>query len=207
MIMRLMQVSLVVLALMAPPAFARKTQMVPSAEQNPRPAEGKALVVFFRASGYGGAIASSVYDAPDTGTTFLGIVRYKDKVAAQVEPGQHRFMVIAENADFIDADLVAGKTYYVLISPRIGVWKARFSLFPIHDASDDEYNVQSPQFKSWMDKTHFVEIGPEATAWYESNKASVESKKADYLQKWNRMLPKDRAELVLRPQDGVDSAQ
>lgn len=201
----LMRVSLVVLMLMAPPVFARKTQMVPAAEQNPHPAEGKALVVFFRASGYGGAIASSVYDAPDAGTTFLGIVRYKDKVAVQMEPGQHRFMVIAENADFVDADLVAGKTYYVLISPRMGVWKARFSLFPIHDASDDEYNVQSPQFKGWMDKTHFVEIGSEATAWYESNRASIESKKADYLQKWNRMLPKDRAELVLHPQDGVDS--
>lgn len=194
------------LLLVAPTTFAKKTQMLPAADQHPQPEEGKALVVFFRASGYGAAIASSVYDAPDTGTTFHGIVRYKEKVAVQMAPGQHRFMVIAENADFVDADLVAGKTYYVLISPRMGMWKARFSLFPIHDTSDDEYNVQSADFKEWMDKTHFVEIGPEATAWYESNRDSIERKKADYLQKWNRMLPKDRAELVLHPQDGIDSA-
>jgi hypothetical protein len=203
MIIRIVQAALLALLLTATPVFAKKVQMVPAADQNPKPAEGKALVVFFRASAYGAAIASSVYSAPDDSTTFLGIVRYKDKVAVQMDPGQHRFMVIAENADFIDAELEAGKTYYVLISPRMGMWKARFSLFPIHDASTDEYNVQSPQFKQWMTKTAFVEIGPAAQAWYDENKASVEEKKADYLQKWNKMLPKDRAELVLHPQDGA----
>ncbi len=203
MIIRIVQTALLALLLTATPVFAKKAQMVPAAEQNPLPAEGKALVVFFRASAYGAAIASSGYDAPDGNTTFLGIVRYKDKVAVQMVPGQHRFMVIAENADFIDAELEAGKTYYVLISPRMGMWKARFSLFPIHDTSDDEYNVQGPQFKQWMAKTTFVEIGPAAQAWYDENKVSIEKKRADYLQKWNKMLPKDRAELVLHAQDGV----
>ena len=32
---------------------------------------------------------------------------------------------------------------------------------------------------------------------------SVEEKKADYLKKWNVMLPQDRAELVLHAEDGV----
>lgn len=206
MIHRVLKAALLALVLIAAPAYAKKVQMVPAAEQNPTPAEGKALVIFFRASAYGGAIASSVYHAPDGATSFLGIVRYKEKVAVQMDPGTHRFMVIAENADFMDAELEAGKTYYALISPRMGVWKARFSLFPIHDTSNDEYNVQSTQFKGWMDKTAFVEIGPGAQAWYDENKASIERKKADYLEKWNRMRPEDRAELLLHAKDGVPAA-
>jgi hypothetical protein len=180
--------------------------MAPADEQNPQPAEGKALVVFLRASGYGAAIASSVYVAPDDSTTFLGVLKYKDKLAVQMEPGQHRFMVIAENADFLDATLDAGKTYYVLISPRMGVWKARFSLFPIHASSDDEYNVQSKDFKEWIERCAWIQMAPAAEAWYAGNKANIEEKKADYLKKWNVMAPADRAELVLKAEDGVAAA-
>jgi hypothetical protein len=32
---------------------------------------------------------------------------------------------------------------------------------------------------------------------------SVEEKKTDYLVKWNKMLPEERAELVLNAEDGV----
>jgi hypothetical protein len=132
-------------------------------------------------------------------------VNNKDKLAVQVEPGDHRFMVIAENADFLDARLEAGKTYYVLISPRPGVWKARFSLLPLHNKADAERSVQSEDFKSWMAATTFTEKTPAAETWYAENKASIDEKKADYLQKWNKMAAEDRAVLVLHPEDGVSA--
>lgn len=204
---RLLRCALLLLVLCSPAAFAKSKLMTAAADQNPKPAEGKAMVVFMRSSFVGSMIASSVYDAPDSGDTFLGVVNNKDKLAVQLDPGQHRFMVIAENADFLDATLEAGKIYYVLVSPRPGAWKARFSLFPIHNKADAEHSLQGEGFKKWMAATTYTEKTPAADAWYVENKASVDEKKADYLVKWNKMAPEDRAELVLHAEDGVAAAQ
>ena len=195
--------ALLLLALAASPAFARSGFMAPAADQAPKPADGKALVVFMRPSMYGGAIASTVYEAPDSGTTFLGGVDPHQKIAVQAEPGAHRYMVVAENADFVDANLEAGKTYYVLIRPRPGVWKARFSLIPVVSRADAEFSTQKPEFAEWQASTKFVELTPAATAWYEAHKSDIEEKKAGYLEKWNRMAPADKAELTINPADGV----
>jgi len=171
--------------------------------QSPVPEEGKALVVFMRSSFVGSGISASVYDAPDAETKFIGIIQNKQKVAYQAEPGVHRFMVIAENADFVDATLEAGKTYYILVSPRMGAWKARFSLLPIHPDAKAEYSTQSADFKKWMANTNVVEATESNVRWYENNKASIEEKKADYLRKWTVMLPVDKAVLTIHPEDGV----
>lgn len=183
-------------------AFAAETGKH-AENQSPVPAEGKALVVFVRSSFVGNNISASVYEAPDGETKFIGIVQNKQKVAYQAEPGVHRFMVIAENADFVDATLEAGKTYYILVSPRMGAWKARFSLLPIHPDAKAEYNTQSADFKKWMEKTNFVEVTPSNQAWYEKHKADIEEKKADYLKKWTVMAPQDKAVLTIKPEDGV----
>lgn len=201
--LRSLRALLLCVVLFVPAVHAKSNLAQPAADQAPKPEAGKALVVFLRPSFFGGAISSSVYDAPNDATTFLGVLKYEDKLAVQMEPGQHRLMVIAENADFLDATLEADKTYYVLIKARPGVWKARFSLIPIHNRADAEYNLQSADFKEWQAATRFVSMTPEAHAWYEGNKASVEKKKADYLQKWEKMAPEDRAVLVLDAADGV----
>lgn len=201
---RLLRMVLLCLCLLSSPlSFAKSALMAPAADQNPMPEPGKALVVFLRPSFYGGAISSSVYDAPDGSTTFLGVLKYQDKLAVQFEPGQHRLMVVSENADFLDATLEAGKTYYVLVKARPGAWKARFSLIPIHNRADAEYSLQGAEFKKWNQGTHFVSKTPAAEDWYAQNKASIEEKKAGYLLKWEKMLPQDRAVLVLHPGDGV----
>lgn len=199
---RMLRYALLSLLLVSSFAIAKETGKRTD-NQDPKPEDGKALVVFLRPSFYGGGISASVYDAPDGETRFIGLVQHKHKVAYQADPGTHRFMVIAENADFLDATLEAGKTYYVLVSPRPGMWKARFSLLPIHNTPTGDESLQSAEFKEWMAKTYFVEATDSNRAWFESNKASVEEKKADYLVKWNRMAPEDKALLTLRVEDGI----
>ena len=195
----------VALLLAAAPAMAKSNKLMQPAtsQAQPVPAAGKALLIIIRPSRAGGAIASSVYDAPDGHTTLVGVLGPKDKIAYQVDPGDHRFMIVGENADFMDAHLDAGKTYYAVARARPGVWKARFSLLPIRAASTDQYNLQSADFREWNSTSEFVESTPRADAWFVENRASVEEKKADFLQKWNAMLPQDRAELVLHAEDGV----
>ena len=199
---RMLRYALLSLLLVSSFAIAKETGKY-AENQAPTPEEGKALVIFLRSTFVGSAISASVYDAPDNETKFIGIIQNKQRVAHQAEPGVHRFMVIAENADFMDATLEAGKTYYVLVSPRMGVWKARFSLLPIHSDPAIEHNVHSADFKKWMASTQLVEVTDKNIAWYERTKANIEEKKADYLKKWNAMLPADKAELTIKAEDGV----
>lgn len=191
---------LLVLAVLA---GCHSSKMVKSSTAVHEPAPGKAMVVFLRSSGLGGAIQSSVYDTGDQ-DTFIGIVSTGYKTAYQAEPGHHRFMVQAENADFLEADVDAGKTYYVLVSPRIGWWKARFSLLPIrNDPSSKQHQVNSAEFREWMEKTSWVDLTPDAEQWYREHAAEVREKKLDYLKKWAEMAPADKAELTLHREDGV----
>lgn len=187
----------------ASPAFARHKLMDVAPEQNPVPEPGKALLVFVRASYYGAMFTASVFNAPDDGIEFLGAVDNHQKLAVQMQPGRHRLMVFDENADFLDAELVAGRTYYVLVSPRPGALSMRFSLFPLHNRTDAEYNVLGADFRKWTQAGRYVVRTPRADAWYAGNQRRIEQKKAAYLLKWNKMAPEDRALLVLNADDGV----
>jgi hypothetical protein len=182
---------------------SQSSRMVRSSADHNAVPPGKALVVFMRPSRYGGAIQSTIYDVKQPQDAYLGIVSGKTKIGYVTEPGQHLFMVIGENADFLDAQLEAGKTYYVLVSPRMGMWKARFSLLPIHNDANAKYNLKSKDFSDWQQDTAWVDKTAEAEQWYAENKGSVEAKKQDYLVKWNARSAADKAELFLHADDGV----
>lgn len=201
--MRLMRWSFAVL-LLAGLTGCQSSLMVKSSASTaePVPASGKALVVFMRPSFFGGAIQSSVYDTHDSGDTFIGIVSTKDKIGYQADPGDHLFMVVAENADFMIAHLDAGKTYYVLVSPRMGMWKARFSLLPIHNDASAKYSTQSADFSQWMSKTSWVSVTPQAKQWYADHAADIHAKKMDYMQKWDKASAQQKEELTLKADDG-----
>ena len=157
------------------------------------PPPGKAVVVFMRPSTLGFAIASSVYELKPGGDTFVGIVPAKRKVVHVTDPGATRFMVVSEAADFMAADLEAGKTYYALVTPRIGVWKARFSLRPV-----TAEELVSGKLAEWDGDCVFIENTPASQAWAKENWSDIQSKKVEYLQKWDPRTDKP----TLRPTDG-----
>lgn len=41
----------------------------------------------------------------------VGVVAARTTLADQADPGKHLFMVVAENSDFMNADLTAGTTW------------------------------------------------------------------------------------------------
>lgn len=183
-------------------AGCASTHMLKSERASYTPTDNKALIIFMRPSSFGGAIQSSVFDLLPGDDKLIGIVSTKTKVAYDAEPGEHLFMVIAENADFMRAYLEPGKTYYALVSPRIGVWKARFSLLPIHNDSKAKYSLLSADFTDWDTSTQFVELTPSAQQWANENRANIQEKKTDYLQKWDTKPEPKKEELTLRAQDG-----
>ncbi len=73
-------------------------------------AEDDTTVVFMRYSAVGAAIKATVYEITDDKTIFIGIMKNKTKINYPTTAGKHTFMVVSEAADFMEADLAAGKT-------------------------------------------------------------------------------------------------
>jgi hypothetical protein len=161
---------------------------------NTVPAPNEAVIVFVRPSGMGYAVQSSVFEIADNRPAMLvGIVAAKKKLAYRTTPGPHTFMIIGESADFMGADLQPGKVYHALATVRMGVWKARFSLQPVHVADRG-------QLGEWLADSTWVETSPESLQWAQENAQDIEQKRAEYWPKWLEKQPFDRP--VLLPQDG-----
>jgi hypothetical protein len=147
----------------------------------------KALVVFMRPSTFGFAIQSPVFETTDGNPRFVAIVSAKTKVAYYTSPGNKRFMVVGESADFMDAQLKAGKIYYALVTPRMGLWKARFSLRPIHADG-----LKTEEFAGWYKDTRWVENLSTGAKWASSNMPSVQGKMEEYLPVWLKKAEKPK---------------
>lgn len=177
-----------------------------------KPADGRALVappgensrvVFLRPSSFGGAIQAALFDISGEETRFIGVSSTGTQVVHDVAPGRHRFMVVSEAADFMEADLAPGRTYYAVVTPRMGAWKARFSLWPIKTASENEFNWQNADVAKWIANAKHVENTPQGEAWFKDNRASIAKKQADYLVVWNKKSASDLAQRTLAPEDAA----
>jgi len=179
-------------------------KMIDSAQQELiTPGADKAQIVFMRSSMFGGAIQSSVFDASGGDTKFIGILSTGKRIAYTVEPGKYRFMVVSEAADFMEAEVLGGKTYYAMVTPRMGAWKARFSMHPVRNGGPGEFQVQSDKFQGWLKSTKLSENTPASHAWAEENHSNIRGKQADYEIVWQQKSPAELAERTLNPDDGV----
>nr|WP_202410430.1 hypothetical protein [Pseudomaricurvus sp. HS19] len=165
--------------------------------------DDKAQVVFMRDTFVGSAINASLYDVTNEEPVFIGIISNATKVSYATSPGKHTFMVVSEAADFMEADLSAGKTYYSLVTPRMGAWKARFSMWPIKSSSGAQYRTDSPEFKQWQANTKNAQLTEKAEAWFAANKSSIVAKQKKYEAAWNQKSAEDLAERTLNPEDGL----
>jgi hypothetical protein len=159
--------------------------------------QGMATVIFMRPSIFGGLIKSSVFDITSGKNEVIGILSAEKKLSYRVSPGEHFFMVIGENADFMRAELEAGKTYYCRVRVRMGAWKARFSLEPIRQTELD-----GEEFLKWQKKTEQIENRDQARVWAAKHAQSIEDKHVKYLRKWEKKSDEEKSEYTLRKEDG-----
>ena len=171
----------------------KNMQAVSASSIKTTPSKGKSMVVFLRPSSFGFGVQSSVFEIRGSTPHLVGIVAAKKKVAYEVNPGKHTFMVVSESGDFMSADLLPNKTYYALVTPRMGAWKARFSLKAIH-ASE----LHSAKFNQWLSECEWVRKTSDSNAWAQQNAASIQSK---YVQNYGKWLAKPTRPHLL-PQDG-----
>jgi len=181
------------------PAEAPAVALTPISTAPAPAAVANSKVVFLRATNLGGSIAASVFDVTEAGAPkFIGIINRGNKLAYPVKPGLYTFMVVSEAADFMQATVVGGKTYYALVTPRIGVLVARFSFRPVRG---DE--LDGKQFAAWDRGTELVvNHTPKALAWANDNAAEIADKRDRYFPEWRSMSTSDRAAQTLNAEDG-----
>ena len=165
--------------------------------------EEETTIVFMRSSVVGAAIKATIYEITEDETIFIGIMKNKTKINYVTSTGKHTFMVVSEAADFMEADVAAGKTYYAMVTPRTGAWKARFSLIPIRNGGATNFSTDSKKFEKWKSKTKLVTTDDNARAWYEAHKDSVLEKRTKYWQKWQQKSAAELSERTLLITDGT----
>jgi hypothetical protein len=153
-----------------------RMQPVPANAETKTPLPGKALVYFVRTSQYAGVLPADLYDDE----AYIGSIAFGQYLAYQATPGQRLFMVTGETAEFMPAELLAGKTYYANVGAHLGMWKARFHISPQNG------NLPQGELNNAMSMSTEVRLAEGGRKWAAENAESVHRLKAEFLPKWEQ---------------------
>jgi hypothetical protein len=136
----------------------------------------ESAVVFFRDTSFGGAIQAPVAESVNETVSFVGIISAKTKLLQKTAPGRHIYVIGGEDSNLLVADFEPQKFYYVRVTPKMGMWKARFVFEPV--SADQAASLGG-------DLTNCVWVTPnqEAQGWFAGNKGSMQDKLDDALKK------------------------
>ena len=137
------------------------------------PPPDKALVYFMRPSGFGFAIHFQIYDRYD----LIGLSQAKSYFAYPCDPGKHLFIGVAENKRAVEADLEAGKSYYIITGVHMGGWKARMSFVPVTRGSEFWDRVE--EYK--RDLNFVAPVEGEIDKWVAKREKKVQEKIAEII--------------------------
>lgn len=141
-----------------------------------RPSDNKAVVRFMRPSGMGYAVNFQIWD----GSRVIGNSVAKGQFDYLADPGEHLFVAVAENKAFVEANLEAGKTYYIITQVKMGAWKARVGLIPVNRGS--AFWDKVIEYENVLNKLEpDVEV---LNSWEEANRDKIDAILSQYETEW-----------------------
>lgn len=154
----------------------RGMQQVPADRVNVKPPADQAAVVFLRAAPSG--TTTSLFEVREPQDKFIGLLVSDTRLVYLTAPGRTRFMVVGLSANFLDAELEAGKTYQVaiILGPNA---EEHFRLQPVRPGEAPSKPVQY-----CLDTCTWVENTDRSQAWARGQWSSIQRKKARYLPIW-----------------------
>lgn len=155
--------------------------------------------MFIRPSSYAGMLATTIIDERGR---FLGDALPNGCFAVQVPAGEHLFISWAENTAAVRATLAPGKTYFVEVSPRVGLMSARVQLF-----------AQTPRNKNWLEVPRWLAECQRTQPDEQAGQAYLASRGQDVQERVQRgphamteYSAEELAERTILPEDGLDAA-
>ncbi len=177
--------------------------MKPSQNQSITAAsKNKAKIVFMRPSSVIGAINSELFEIAKGKIKFIGSVPMGKKISYETTPGKKVYMAYGNAADFMIANVRAGKTYYVIVRPNWGT--GGFAPTPVRTDGTTDYNTSIPDFKEWIADTELVETIPaDARKWFKKEQKNIIEVYKAYWAKFKTKTPNQKALRTLNPSDGM----
>ena len=150
-------------------------------------------VIFMRVSKQSSSTQALLFDVTEPGAPkLIGNVGPASKLSYSLKAGLYTFMALGDTAEFMQATILGGKTYYALVIPRGGA--TRFSVEPIR-----QNELGGKEFAGW-DKGTKTMSGSAVSASYDA--AAAAEKRGRYWQEWSKKSETQRAELTLNAEDG-----
>jgi hypothetical protein len=177
--------------------------MKPSKNQNIMPANKKtAQIVFMRTSFVASAINAELFEIANGKLKFIGSIPMGGKIIHKTTPGKKVYMAYGMAADFMTADVRAGKTYYSIVRPNWGT--GGFAPTPVRTDGTSDYNTSSEDFKKWVSGTEVLEpIPAEAKKWFAKEKNNIMEVYKEYWKRFKTKNPNEKAQRHLTPRDGM----
>lgn len=149
-----------------------------------------------------GMFPVGVYELHGTERTLLAQLASHTKSVQLVAPGHH---VFASNpggvAHIMEADVAAGKRYYVLMR---FIYAQGMQLRPIRPTGPSDFSVANKDFAEWMSITHFVDKTAAADEHEQKFNSFLVKAQAEAQADWLKKTPAQRAELTLNVGDAID---
>jgi hypothetical protein len=155
-------------------------------------ADASSKVIFMRVSKQSSSTNAALFDVTEPGAPkYIGTVNSATKLSYSLSPGLYTFMAVGETAEFMQATVVGGKTYYALVIPRANA--TRFSLEPVR-----QNELGGKEFSGWDRGTKMASSGAQQSY----NASDAADKRQRYWSEWSKKSETQRAELTLNAEDG-----
>jgi hypothetical protein len=118
-------------------AACSTTTYMRDAEPTPPPGDDEAKVIVYRTAAFGGSENFPVYELVDNEGKLLGFTETDRYFEYRCPPGRHLFVTWAEGEAFIEADLEAGRTYFIRAYSKFGVLAPRPGFAPVGQGSEN----------------------------------------------------------------------
>jgi hypothetical protein len=162
----------------------------------------KSRIVFMRSSMHANLNDVLMYEIVDDKPVFFGALKNNTKFFLDTTPGKHTLMTLSVGSDYAMADLTAGKTYYVMVTPR--GWPAvNFSFRPFRPDGNGEFKLGSDEFNKWQRSTKLIENVPASFEFAKGRQEFAEESHGKNWPKWQQKPDADKAVYNIRPQDGT----
>ena len=113
----------------------------------------------------------------------------------ECDPGKHLFISWSEYKSPVEAELLPGRVYYIVLRTRMGWWRAR-----IHQVPVNPHHELWSSALTWQKTLPNYAPDPAAIAPVE---AKAHPKIINYIQKYHTEIEGTKHVQYLRPEDGV----
>jgi hypothetical protein len=108
------------------------TSYMRPAQPKAAPGAGETKVIVYRSANWGGGKHFPIYDATDGEGKLIGFTETDCYFEYLCPPGKRVFLTWGEGNAFIEADLLAQKTYYIRAFSKYGFWSKRPGFEPVN---------------------------------------------------------------------------